>query len=683
MAGACDSGAAPPPTTRKAAPPPTTKPKPPPTTAKPLPPVVGTGGVVVVGSGPGAIAAAVSAADTGAETKLVTHDAPVLGGQLRSVGRMDVKGDDADYGPYREFLRRSVLAAAPLGLDRQEILDGKIPPEVVESAASRWLADYNVEVIAGQVTSVSKSGRLVTGVTAKGKGLPTKGRHLPAAVVVDGTEWGDVMALGGTAHRLGLGRSDWGTIKSNDCLQDLTWPVLGSTTSRVKSTGKIVPIPRNENPLVKPIWDTVEPHARYRELASPGNSRRSGWNHATSDVTVRVSDVLSNRKSLHQRAAVAAMNYAASLQAMADGPNWGLHVGSSREEWPLIDVSVTHRSALTSLPYVREGRRLVGAVTLTSADMKRVKVPGYAGVRDATQDPDAIAIGNYSSDLHGCPGANDPEEPVKGDIQDGYTSDYGRGPFSVPFNTMIPLTDEGLVVTEKNISTTRAPSGAVRLQPIAFSTGVASGTTAGLASVRKVSPRQVPSIDVQWRIANTWDTDLSIQPWTDARPTTREQAFVEVATARGWMVGVASDRAGHTSAMKRGRAVELLAKAKGLTPAKTSTFSDSTGLEGRWLSAARADGWFNGCGQNRSCANRDMTRMEAAYLHGALFGPCSGARTPSDVSTASQRTAAGSAVASGDMAFCDNGSAKFCPSNRVDRISIGRIGARLLEMRTR
>ena len=151
MAGACDSGAAPPPTTRKAAPPPTTKPKPPPTTAKPLPPVVGTGGVVVVGSGPGAIAAAVSAADTGAETKLVTHDAPVLGGQLRSVGRMDVKGDDADYGPYREFLRRSVLAAAPLGLDRQEILDGKIPPEVVESAASRWLADYNVEVIAGQV----------------------------------------------------------------------------------------------------------------------------------------------------------------------------------------------------------------------------------------------------------------------------------------------------------------------------------------------------------------------------------------------------------------------------------------------------------------------------------------------------------------------------------------------------
>ena len=72
---------------------------------------------------------------------------------------------------------------------------------------------------------------------------------------------------------------------------------------------------------------------------------------------------------------------------------------------------------------------------------------------------------------------------MKGDIQDGYTSDYGRGPFSVPFNTMIPLTDEGLVVTEKNISTTRAPNGAVRLQPIAFSTGVASGTTAGLASV--------------------------------------------------------------------------------------------------------------------------------------------------------------------------------------------------------
>ena len=88
--------------------------------------------VVVVGSGPGAVTAAVSAAGEGASVTLISHDAPVLGGQALAVGRMDVKGDDAQYGPYREFLRRGMLIAPSMGLSSQEIADGKIPPELTK-----------------------------------------------------------------------------------------------------------------------------------------------------------------------------------------------------------------------------------------------------------------------------------------------------------------------------------------------------------------------------------------------------------------------------------------------------------------------------------------------------------------------------------------------------------------------
>lgn len=660
----------PPPTTKK--PPPTTK-KPPPTTKKPPPPTTKT--VVVVGSGPGAVTAAVSAAGEGASVTLISHDAPVLGGQALAVGRMDVKGDDAQYGPYREFLRRGMLIAPSMGLSSQEIADGKIPPELTKRVLNEWLADYGVRVVRAKMSSVQKTGNRINGVTAAGVSYP-------ARVVVDGTELGDVLAKGNVAYRLGSGRSDRGTIKSGDCLQDMTWPVIASTTSSTKSTGKIIPILRNGNPLVAPVWDTVEPHSRYREVASPGTSRRSMWNHHTADVPVSVWDATSGRDAVFQRAAMKTMDYAASLQNMSDGAQWGLDVGSTANSWPLTRISVGNESAMTALPYVREGRRMVGITTLTSRDMKRVAVPGRAGYRDATQDADAIAIGNYASDLHGCHGANDPEEPVISDIQDGVSAPHQWGPFSVPSGILIPESVEGLVAAEKNLSSTRAANAALRLQPIAFSTGAAAGVTAGLAAYRHIDARLVPALDVQWRIAHKWGADLSIQPWTDARPTTKEQAFVEVATARGWMSGVAADKAGHESTIPRMYAISLLAQAKGLRPASRNVYVDTPDAWGRWLTAAHEDGWFSGCGQSKACPDRKMTRMEAAYVGTAVLGDRSGGRgLPSDVSGAGALPAA-SAVASGYMGWC-GASSQFCPTSQVTRTTVTRIGADLIAARTR
>jgi hypothetical protein len=315
-----------------------------------------------------------------------------------------------------------------------------------------------------------------------------------------------------------------------------------------------------------------------------------------------------------------------------------------------------------------------------SDEMERVQVPGRRGWRDATQDQDAIAIGRYASDLHGCPGASDPEEPVESAIQDGRSSPYRVGPFSVPSGVLVPETVDGLVVAEKNLSTTRAVGGAVRLQPIAFATGSAAGVTAGLAAARGVAPRSVPVLDVQWRVASRWDSDLSIQPWLDARPTTVEQAFLEVAVTRGWQSEPGVDRAGHGWSITRGEAVEVLAQAKGLTRAPRSVFDDIGGNRGRWLSAAKADGWFSGCGASKSCAGDRLTRQQFAWIASALDGTSPGPR-PSDVA-GSAAGPAGSAVAKGFLTWCGVASQKFCPAAKADRASIGRLGAALLNERT-
>ena len=66
---------------------------------------------------------------------------------------------------------------------------------------------------------------------------------------------------------------------------------------------------------------------------------------------------------------------------------------------------------------------------------------------------------------------------------------------------LIPEWVDGLLAAEKNISTTRLASGAIRLHPTVSGIGEAAGTAAALAVHHGVQPAEIPVAAVQLSLA--------------------------------------------------------------------------------------------------------------------------------------------------------------------------------------
>lgn len=147
---------------------------------------------------------------------------------------------------------------------------------------------------------------------------------------------------------------------------------------------------------------------------------------------------------------------------------------------------------LPPIPYVRESRRLVGAATVTGADILRVSTP--SGTMASRSWHDEIAVGDYPNDLHHCsdPGTLESDLESIGALQSG-----AHGPFQIPLSALIPQSLDGLVAAEKNFSQSRLVNAASRLQPSTMVIGQAAGALAALAVRNGVVPRNVPVGQVQ------------------------------------------------------------------------------------------------------------------------------------------------------------------------------------------
>lgn len=178
--------------------------------------------------------------------------------------------------------------------------------------------------------------------------------------------------------------------------------------------------------------------------------------------------------------------------------------------------------------YIRESERLIGEYTLTAADIRREKQGGISIVGF----PDAIAVGDYADDLHGCNAASDFNLDIESitNRPPGFRS----GPFEVPLGSLIPQKVDGLLGAEKNISQTRLANGATRLQPITMLTGQAAGALAALAVARHVQPRAVPSEQVQIALLKAGSI-LSRQPMPDLSMGTRPWQAAQFAVTHEWM----------------------------------------------------------------------------------------------------------------------------------------------------
>lgn len=150
---------------------------------------------------------------------------------------------------------------------------------------------------------------------------------------------------------------------------------------------------------------------------------------------------------------------------------------------------------------------------------------------------------------------------------------------------------------------------------------------------------------------------------------THGRNIVRLADA-GVTMGCGRDRYCPDRSVTRAEMATLLARSSGLVPRNPRTFADtpSSLVHAANIEAIQRDGITNGCGSSRYCPNRAVTRGEmASFLVRAIGLPVrSDSARYSDVSTGSTHAGAIEALArAGITNGCGNG--RYCPDRPVTR----------------
>ena len=177
-----------------------------------------------------------------------------------------------------------------------------------------------------------------------------------------------------------------------------------------------------------------------------------------------------------------------SLQALRNGENnallfadWLMETKAT-PSLPLMFLSgvgspLGTRSGLSMVPYIREGRRIIGrpayeqdAFMMREADL-RVDMPGGRDFYNS-----AIALSHYDIDIHGCRYRNwQPSyEANRASVNERLVR-----PLQVPLEALIPMGVDNLLIGGKSIAASHIVNAMTRVHQSEWGIGAAAGTTAG------------------------------------------------------------------------------------------------------------------------------------------------------------------------------------------------------------
>lgn len=469
--------------------------------------------VIVVGDGMGGATAAIVAARLGADTLLLS---PIgyLGGQAGAAGvsTMDEGGNRfvlRRSGIYKELVNHVTQRYGPLGTGKCYFIENAMCPEpaVVDEFFRNTLSSANVDIApAGQIDDVVQDGSTVVGVIAEGV-------EYRASVVIDATEFSDLYPL---IEGLGYEVGD-----PSGCVQDTTWLAIRSWYSAGVAPPTLMP-PQDAIDQLRGIygseidnwlqhfrsevvstngggpsnlpWDLATETA-YRALAdsradvsgpSAPDITRTGVNYANdSPLSIAGIEDPTIREQEFRRALHVTYAFLWYLRWELGVTDWGVsndmrYAGTNRLLWDDL-VPDDLESHLPPYPYVREGRRMVATYNLGPADLADA-------VREHHRFDDAVMLGGYFSDFHGC------------DATEG----SGYGLFEVPMGVFIPETIDGFLPgIARAAGVSRVGAAALRTQPEEMWGGQVAGTIAGLAAINDIQPRQVTLSQVQQRLLDT------------------------------------------------------------------------------------------------------------------------------------------------------------------------------------
>ncbi|MGD1855311.1 MAG: FAD-dependent oxidoreductase [Leptolyngbyaceae cyanobacterium] len=477
--------------------------------------------VLVVGGSTGGTAAAIQAARSGAQVCLVS-EWPWLGGMLTAAGVTAPDGNELaafQTGLWGAFLR-ALEQRQPGGLHHAWVSFFTYEPAVGAAIFADWVAALpNLTWRWGhRPRDVVRSGDRVGGVIFDQFSIE-------AQITIDGTELGDLLALGEVPYRWGWEAQDrWLEPSAPKSLNDPAdplapaikqYPVQSPTWVVVMqdygegATAPSIPVAKVSKSF-DGAWDGYGPERFLNYGRLPGNRFMINWPQQGNDYGTGLERLIESNAARYrywQEAKDHSQQFAYEIQTELGG-----RYGLAENMFPNLEQT-PGGGAFALYPYYREGRRLVGLTTVSERDILPMGQVASLPINDDGV-VDAIAVGNYPNDHH-YPGFDMPLAPKA--IRWG--GRWTGTPFTIPYRALIPAQVDGLLVCDKAISVSHIANGATRLQPVALGTGQAAGAAAALCIQQKCQPRELSIKDLQLALLQDPQAPAMVVPCFDMLPT--------------------------------------------------------------------------------------------------------------------------------------------------------------------
>lgn len=499
-----------------------------------------TAPLVVWGGGTGAVAAALQAARSGAETLLLTPG-PWLGGMVSAAGVCCPDGNELtpwQTGLWGAFLRE-LERQEPSGLDHNWVSCFGYRPATAEAILRRWCSqEARLQWWPSvQLQAVERRGKRIAALRVLRGGAAVR---IELEMLIDGSDLGDTFPLAEAPHRFGWEARECWQEPSAPPQRDLDLdpffhrqPVQSPTWVAMGLLHGDPPGPLATAPLPAPFAGASDAFGLERTVTYgrlPEGLVMLNWPLHGNDWHHQLPQLFDPdpaiRGAVEQQMQLHSLAFLEALQQASGG--W-LQPGRCFPGGSDDPSALTGASPLALMPYWREGRRLVGLEVVTELQL----LPTASGQATAPVPTDgagaisSVAVGNYANDHH-YPGPDWPLAPKSC----RWGGRWSGTPFCIPYGALLSADIDNLLAADKGFSTSHMANGATRLQPLIFNIGQAAGAAAALALGRAVPPAQLPVRDLQEfllsdpiapaAVVPLWDT-----PWHHPAWQARQRAVLD------------------------------------------------------------------------------------------------------------------------------------------------------------
>lgn len=427
--------------------------------------------VVVIGGGPGGLAAAVTAAREGAKVLLIERNG-YLGGQLGSglpfLAFWDKKKRQVIGGFAQEFVNRLEEAGASYG---HEYCPHHLSTTLIDPFYSRILCfemakEAGVELLLHcELSAVKCSGQHIQSVTVAGKGQEIE---ISADVFIDATGDGDLGYMSGAEYEKGNGQN---------VMQP---PTLMFNLGGVKFDEFCDFIEKHPEELPYDVIENIEQGYNADFLRNTRSFIFLGMHHLLEELRVKGQCPVDRETVIFIRQpnpgevavnTIRLLNFDGSdihdlsrgeMEAHLQIPKL---IRMFREHVPGFETC--YLTSINASIGVRESRRIKGVKMLCREDAVSGKKP-----------EDTIALCGYFIDIHNGAGQGTYRIPIE-------------EPFGIPYGCLAAKDIGNLMMAGRDISVDSAAFGATRIMNVCMAVGQAAGTAAAMAVFGHCRPRDI------------------------------------------------------------------------------------------------------------------------------------------------------------------------------------------------